>query len=96
MMKTSFQFDVICKIRKIRESFNLSQAKLGAIVGLSPGSIGNIESPKYSQKYTLAQIEIISKYFEISIEKLFFTDEDYFSDKDIISLLVSKIVEYEQ
>ena len=95
-MKTQFQLDIIYKIRKLRELSNVSQAKLALILGLTPGAIGNIESVKYSQKYTLAQIEIISKYFEISIEKLFFTDEDYSSDKDIISLLVSKIVEYEQ
>ncbi len=95
-MKTQFQLDIIYKIRKLRELSNVSQAKLALILGLTPGAIGNIESVKYSQKYTLAQIEIICKFFKIGVEQIFLSDEDFSSDKDIISLLISKIVEYEK
>lgn len=80
----------------MREEYNMSQADLAQILNLSPGAIGNIESHRYPQKYTLAQIEIICKYFNVNIERLFLSDEDFSSDKDIISLLISKIVAYEQ
>ncbi len=96
MMKTPFQLNIIYKIRRLREENNMSQAEIALMLALSPGAIGNIESPKYPQKYSLAQIEIICKHFNVSIEKLFLSDEDFSSDKDIISLLISKIVEYEK
>lgn len=96
MMKTSFQQNIVYKIRRLREKNNMSQADLALILELSPGAIGNIESSKYPQKYSLSQIEILCKHFNIRIERLFLSDDDFSSDKDIISLLISKIVEYEK
>ena len=95
-MKTAFQLDIVYKIRRLREKHNMSQAEMALILGLSPGAIGNIESPKYPQKYSLEQIEVACKHFNVRIERLFLSDDDFSSDKDIISLLISKIVEYEK
>ena len=95
-MKTPFQLNIIYKIRRLREENNISQHEIALMLELSPGDNGNIESTKYHQKYRLDQIDIICKHFNVSIEKLFLSDEDFSSDKDIISLLISKIVEYEK
>jgi DNA-binding XRE family transcriptional regulator len=95
MKKTSFQREIISKIRKLREEVNMSQVDFARLLDISPGVIGNIESIKYSHKYTLAQIYTICQYFHIGVDKLFLTDEDYSSDKDFVDLLISKIVEYE-
>ena len=66
-----YQDAVIQTIKGIRMKHNFSQAKLGEILGISRGQVGNIETPNYSQKYTLKQINTICKYFDYPIEKLF-------------------------
>lgn len=96
MKKTPFQRDIISQIRRMREESNVSQADFALMLGISPGAVGNIESTKYPHKYTLAQIYNICRYFKIGVDKLFLTDEDYSSDRDIIDLLINKIIDYEQ
>ena len=56
--------------------------------------IGSIESPKFPHKYTLSQIYKICHYFNITIEQLFISEEDFSKDRDIIDLLIFNIIRY--
>lgn len=94
---TEYQYGVISKIKQIRMDMGMTQVHLSALLGISTGQLGNIESPKFTHKYTLKQIYTICERFEIPIENIFL-DEDY--DKSVnaderIHQLVEKIVEYE-
>ncbi len=68
---------------------------LSNIIGVSDGQVGNIESPKFSHKYTLKQLYDFCIFVKYPFEKLFLTDEELKS-KDVVKLLISKIVEYDQ
>lgn len=93
-MKSAYQNLIIYRIRQLREEKGYSQDALARIIGISNGHMGNIESFRTSHKYTLAQIQLISKEFNIPIEQIFLEDEDYMRSIDIISLLIDKIVQY--
>ena len=95
MKNTEFQIEIINKVRKMREANKYSQIQLANYLGLSDGQIGNIESLKYPQKYTLSQLYRICKLFRTPIEHLF-TDNEYAKNIDIIDLLIQKIIEYEE
>lgn len=92
-MKSEYQNSIILKLRKFREEFGYSQKDIAAILGISPGQLGNIESPKAANKYTLSQIFILCNTFNTPIEQIFIEDDE-FGSKDIINLLISKIVKY--
>ena len=94
-MKTKYQYEVILRIRKIRERLGISQSKLANILGISDGQVGNIETPTKPHKYTLAQIEILCKEFNVPITSIFWCDKE---NKDNISIkqLVHKIVLYQE
>ncbi len=94
-MKSNFQLKIIDNLKEMRIQHGYSQQKVGALLGISDGQIGNIESPKMPHKYTLAQLSILCKEYNVKIEHLFLSDEDFLSDKDIIATLIEKIVEYE-
>ena len=94
-MKSQIQLKIIDVLRTERIKHKYSQSQIGTLLGISNGQVGNIESPKMAHKYTLAQLAILCKEFDIRIEQLFLTDEDFLTDSDIISTLISKIVEYE-
>lgn len=70
MIKTSYQNEVISRIRKLRLDNRMSQIELANIIEVSSGQIGNIESPKFSHKYTIKHLYQISKYFGVSFEYL--------------------------
>lgn len=74
--------------------FGYSQKDVAMLLGISPGQMGNIESPKAANKYTLNQISILCKNFNIPIEQIFIEDDDYGKGTDIINLLISKIIKY--
>ena len=94
-MKTELQLNIINIIRELRLDNNLSQAGLGDVIGVSYGMIGNIESTKYPQKYTLKQIYTICEHFEYPVEKIFLDGEDLKKSKtEIIKILITKIIEY--
>lgn len=95
-MKTEYQNFIILRLKKIRNEFGYSQKDVAMMLGISPGQLGNIESPKAANKYTLSQIFAICNNFNIPIEHIFIEDEDYAENKDIISLLISKIIKYEE
>lgn len=93
-MKTSYQIAVISKLRKLREELGYSQKDIAMILDISNGQIGNIESPKAANKYTLSQIYSLCHTFRIPIEQIFIEDEELSTGKDIINLLISKIIRY--
>ena len=93
-MKTEYQNYIILKIRKLREERNLSQKDVARMLGISPGQLGNIESPKAANKYTLNQIYTICHSFNVSIEQIFIEDEDFSKGIDIINLLILNIINY--
>lgn len=92
-MKSDYQQLIINKLKKLREHNNYSQQKLGIILGISNGQVGNIESPNKTHKYTLKQIATLCKLFNIRIEQLFLDDNDFNND-NIIDTLISKIIAY--
>lgn len=94
-MKTKFQLKIIDFLKQQRIKNEFSQQKVGEILGISNGQVGSIESPKFAQKYTLAQILTLCNEYHIPIEQLFLSDEDFLTSQDIIKKLVEKIVEYE-
>lgn len=97
MMKTELQLKVINIIREYRNDNDLSQAGLSDILEISYGLIGNIESHKFSQKYTINQLYLLAKHFEIPFEVLFITeDEANMSKRNVIDLLIEKIAEYDR
>lgn len=93
MGKTEYQQAIIAKLRKLREEKGYSQQKIGYILGLSNGQVGNIESTKQIHKYTLSQIRTLCHEFNIRIEQIFLEEEDY-GNKDIINVLIDKIITY--
>lgn len=95
-MKSEYQNHIIYRIRQLREEHGYTQGKIASVIGISNGQMGNIESPKTSHKYTLAHIQQICKEFKHPIEQIFLEDEDFSTNNDIISLLIEKIVKYEQ
>ena len=96
MKKGDYQLEIIFKIKKEREARGLGQKNIADILGISEGHIGNIESPKFPQKYTLRQLDLLCKYFKMPTEQLFISDDTYVQENiNITELLVEKIVEYE-
>lgn len=90
--KTSYQIEVINRIKKIRIEHGLSQMQLANILNVSNGQIGNIESSKYSHKYTLAQLFSLSKYFRINITDFFLPNTNGIT----IEQVIEKIIEYDK
>jgi len=70
-MKTDYQNTIILTIRSIREKNGCNQASLAKLLNISDGHMGNIESPKTSHKYTLAQISRICKHFNVPVSQVF-------------------------
>ena len=95
-MKTEYQNTIILRFKKLRMENGYSQKKIAMLLGISPGQMGNIESPKAENKYTLSQIYNLCCKFKYPIEHIFIEDEEYGMGKDIINLLISKIIKYEE
>lgn len=67
---------VIDRIREKRKEKKIAQAKLSQMIGLSEGFIGNVESPKQTEKYNLIHINEIAKALGCS-------PKDFFPDKPL-------------
>ena len=95
--KTEYQLYVINILKDIRISQKASQEYISDILGLnSNGQIGNIESPRYSHKYTIKQIYMLCKEFNFPIEAVFLSEQELKLEKaDIIECLIKKIIEYD-
>lgn len=96
MSKSDYQLSIILKIKRERELRGLGQKNIADILKISLGQVGNIESPKYPHKYTLRQIDALCKHFKMPTEQLFIPDDSYLQeDANITSILINKIIEYE-
>lgn len=72
--KSEYQIMVINRVKKLRVERNASQQQLAIVLDATNGTIGNIESLKYSNKYTLKQLNQIAKHFEVPIENFFLNE----------------------
>ena len=95
-MKSEYQNNVINKIRRLREEHGYSQENIASILGISNGHIGNIESFKSKHKYTLRQILQVCDEFNFPIEQIFLEDEDYEASMDVVSIIIRKIIKYQE
>lgn len=62
---------VIDRVREIRLKKGISQAELGAQIGLSRGFIGDIENPNHRAKNNLNHLNKIAIAFNCSIRDFF-------------------------
>lgn len=95
-MKSEYQLLIIDKIRRLRHEHDYSQFKLAALLGISAGQMGNIESPMRAHKYTLSQLSVVCEEFGMPIEKLFLDNTDSLAKEEIIRRLINSIIEYEK
>lgn len=58
---------VIDRVKEEREKRNWTQDDLADALGVSKGLIGNIESSKYVNKYSLDHINSLAKIFKCTI-----------------------------
>ena len=88
MAKTDFQNDVVNRIRQLRIDRDVSQIGLANIIDVSNGQIGNIESPKFQHKFSLKHLDLIAKYFNVSIAFLLSGDSNAIDIDNLIQLLI--------
>ena len=62
---------VIELVKKLRTEHSVSQQQLATILDITNGQIGNIESTKFTHKYTLRQLTRIANHFSIPVETFF-------------------------
>lgn len=94
MNNKEFQREIIMKLKKLREDNNYSQLRISRLLGASAGMVGNIESPKYAQKYTLQQISEICEELNYSIGKIFLGDDITDEENEIANRLIKQIINY--
>lgn len=91
--KSDLQMQVVNRIKKIRLSHNISQRDMANILDITSGEIGNIESLKYKNKYTLKQLMTISTKMQVSIVDLLYNEDEKDGKKDVDEIL-KRIVSY--
>lgn len=62
------------RIKGLRNKKGITQGKLGEVLGVSQNAISLIE--KGTNKPTVQQIEILSRFFEVSADYLLFGEEN--------------------
>lgn len=87
-MKTAFQYEVISRLKKLREEKNYTQASIAKLLEISPGQLGNIESIKQEHKFTLAQILKICDELNISIEDIFLPEKENVKTREVIDAII--------
>ena len=87
-MKTTFQYEVISRLKKLREDKNYTQASLAKLLEISPGQLGNIESIKQEHKFTLAQILRICDELNVSIESIFLPEKEDVKTREVIEAII--------
>ena len=65
-MKSKIDLFVINKVKDLRNSREWAQLDLANEMGVSPGFIGQVESPKFATKYNLQHINQLAKIFKCS------------------------------
>lgn len=87
-MKTQFQYEVISRLKKLREEKNYTQASIAKLLEISPGQLGNIESIKQEHKFTLAQILKICDELKTSIESIFLPNKEKVETREVIEAII--------
>ena len=64
--KTKIELYVVSKVKEKRLEIGMSQAQLSHVLEVSTGFVGMAESPKYTTKYSLEQLNKLSKIFKCS------------------------------
>ncbi|MGW2471578.1 helix-turn-helix transcriptional regulator [Streptomyces sp. NPDC001665] len=67
-------FHVRNEVRELRLARGLSQAQLGAVVGVSRQTINSIEAERYTPSLPLALS--LSRFFQCAVEEMFHVDGD--------------------
>ncbi|MDE6484657.1 MAG: helix-turn-helix domain-containing protein [Duncaniella sp.] len=88
MEKSDYQNEVVNRIRQLRIDNEVSQIGLAGIIDVSAGQIGNIESPKFQHKYTLKQLYLISKYFNVPVSYLLTGKKEILDCESFIMALI--------
>jgi transcriptional regulator with XRE-family HTH domain len=70
-VNTDIEQYVIDKVKEIRTSKGISQAKLAHLIELPVGFIGNVENPKHIAKYNLNHLNRISKELDVEFKDFF-------------------------
>lgn len=70
-IKTEIEQYVIHKVREIRVSKKISQAKLAHLMDISVGFVGNVENPKHVAKWNLNHLNRISQVLDVPFSDLF-------------------------
>ncbi len=75
MQKQSINTDieqyVINRVKEIRASKGISQAKLAHMIDLSVGFVGNVENPNHIAKWNLNHLNRISKELDVPFREFF-------------------------
>ena len=64
--KSKFELAVIQKVKEFREYRELGQRDIAAILGVTEGFIGQIESPNSASKYNLNHLNTLAKELQCS------------------------------
>lgn len=89
IIKTTYQLDIINRVRTLRLNHDVSQIKIAKLLDVSNGYIGNVESPKYQHKYTLKQLWILANFFNVSLDYLFTGKEVKLTTEQLINILIA-------
>jgi transcriptional regulator with XRE-family HTH domain len=66
MLVSAIEQYVIDRVRERRKKLKISQEDLAVDLGYTRGFIGNVENPKYKDKYNLDHLNRIAKILECS------------------------------
>ena len=94
MQKSAFQTEIIDRLKQQRIACKASQRDIAFWLQRSEALIGEIESSRFPQKYTLAEIHLLCRRFELPIEQLFLSPESLARDENVIDLLITEIIRY--
>lgn len=64
--KTKFELAVIQRVRTIREKKGMGQRDIAALLGVTEGFIGQIESPSSASKYNLNHLNTLARELQCS------------------------------
>lgn len=89
VLKTTYQLEVVNRVKALRISNDLSQIKIANLLDVSNGFVGNVESPKYRHKYTLKQLWTLAKHFGVSLDYILTGKETVLSSEQLVKYLIS-------
>lgn len=66
MAKTKFQYEIIQLVKTIREKRGFTQDDIADVLKVTRGYIGQVESPNFSSRYTIDQLNSLALFFQCS------------------------------